>query len=134
MSTLKCKIINKVLLIVKINNMCYSVFMADINNKAVFIRARSDEHKEERMTQIKEATAELFVNEKKTGETKIEKFHYTTGAGAPTSLKINKHTSVYDVDYTSPFEYNGIIEKVVIDVADSSVDVKEELEKALHVD
>ena len=40
--------------------MCYSVFMADINNKAVFIRARSDEHKEERMTQIKEATAELF--------------------------------------------------------------------------
>ena len=45
-----------------------------------------------------------------------------------------KHTSVYDVDYTSPFEYNGIIEKVVIDVADSSVDVKEELEKALHVD
>ena len=86
------------------------------------------------VTGKEKATAELFVNEKKTGETKIEKFHYTTGAGAPTSLKINKHTSVYDVDYTSPFEYNGIIEKVVIDVADSSVDVKEELEKALHVD
>ncbi len=28
---------------------------------AEYIRARSDEHKEERMTQIKEATAELFV-------------------------------------------------------------------------
>ena len=29
---------------------------------AEYIRARSDEHKEERMTQIKEATAELFEN------------------------------------------------------------------------
>ena len=27
-----------------------------------FIRARSDEHKEERLSQIKEATAELFEN------------------------------------------------------------------------
>ncbi len=34
--------------------------MADFNSKAVFIRARSDEHKEERLSQIKEATAELF--------------------------------------------------------------------------
>ena len=32
-------------------------------NKSDFIRARSDEHKEERMTQIKEATASLFENE-----------------------------------------------------------------------
>lgn len=36
--------------------------MADLNSKADFIRARSDEHKEERMTQIKKATAELFEN------------------------------------------------------------------------
>ena len=35
--------------------------MADLNSKAVFIRARSDEHKEERLSQIKEATAELFA-------------------------------------------------------------------------
>lgn len=34
--------------------------MANSNGKAVFIRARSDEHKEERMAQIKEATAALF--------------------------------------------------------------------------
>ena len=32
-------------------------------NKSDFIRARSDEHKEERMTQSKEATASLFENE-----------------------------------------------------------------------
>lgn len=80
------------------------------------------------------ATVELLVNGKKTAETKVERFHYTTGAGAPTSLKINKHTSVYDMDYSSPFEYNGILEQVVIDVAASAVDAKDELEKALHVD
>ena len=34
--------------------MCYSVVMAD------YIRARSDEHKEERLSQIKGATAALF--------------------------------------------------------------------------
>lgn len=34
--------------------------MAESNGKADFIRARSDEHKEERLSQIKEATAELF--------------------------------------------------------------------------
>ena len=34
--------------------------MAELNSKAVFIRARSDEHKEERLSQIKGATAELF--------------------------------------------------------------------------
>ena len=43
-------------LIAKPLNMCYSIPMSD------YIRARSDEHKEERMTQIKEATAELFEN------------------------------------------------------------------------
>ena len=47
----KCK---KKLLIAKILSACYSVFMAD------YIRARSNEHKEERLSQIKEATAELF--------------------------------------------------------------------------
>ena len=34
--------------------------MEDLNGKAVFIRARSEEHKEERLSQIKVATAELF--------------------------------------------------------------------------
>ena len=34
--------------------------MAESNGKADFIRARSDEHKEERLSKIKEATAELF--------------------------------------------------------------------------
>ena len=56
MSILKYKINNILLLIAKTWNMCYSISMAD------YIRARSDQHKEERMTQIKEATAELFEN------------------------------------------------------------------------
>lgn len=42
------------MLIVEILFLCYHFCMAD------YIRARSDEHKEERLSQIKEATAELF--------------------------------------------------------------------------
>ena len=56
MSTLILKINDIVSLIAKSKKLCYSILMAD------YIRARSDEHKEERMTQIKEATAELFEN------------------------------------------------------------------------
>ena len=54
LSTLKCIISDKKLLIAKILLLCYSLDMAD------YIRARSDEHKEERLSQIKEATAMLF--------------------------------------------------------------------------
>ena len=54
LSILKCGFSDKKLLIVKILFLCYHLFMAD------YIRARSDEHKEERLSQIKEATAELF--------------------------------------------------------------------------
>ena len=54
LSTLKCDISDKKLLIEKNLLLCYSLTMAD------YIRARSDEHKEERLSQIKEATAELF--------------------------------------------------------------------------
>ncbi len=56
MSTLILKINNNMSLIAKCRNLCYSINMAE------YIRARSDEHKEERMTQIKEATAKLFEN------------------------------------------------------------------------
>ena len=62
LSTLKCIFSDKKLLIAKILLLCYSLGMAELNSKAVFIRARSDEHKEERLSQIKEATAELFAN------------------------------------------------------------------------
>lgn len=34
--------------------------MEDLKGKAVFIRTRSEEHKEERLSKIKVATAELF--------------------------------------------------------------------------
>lgn len=62
LSILKWIFSDKKLLIAKILLLCYSLDMADLNSKAVFIRARSDEHKEERLSQIKEATAELFAN------------------------------------------------------------------------
>ncbi len=37
--------------------------MEDLKGKAVFIRARSEEHKEERLAQIKGATAELLESD-----------------------------------------------------------------------
>ena len=54
LSTLKCDFSDKKLLIAKNCLLCYSLGMAE------YIRARSDEHKEERLSQIKEATASLF--------------------------------------------------------------------------
>ena len=62
LSTLKIGFSDKKLLIAKVLLLCYSLDMADLNSKAVFIRARSGEHKEERLSQIKEATAELFAS------------------------------------------------------------------------
>ncbi len=62
LSTLKIDFSDKKLLIAKVLLLCYSLDMAELNSKAVFIRARSGEHKEERLSQIKEATAELFAS------------------------------------------------------------------------
>ena len=56
LSILKYDFSDKKLLIAKILLLCYSLGMAE------YIRARSDEHKEERLSQIKEATAELFAS------------------------------------------------------------------------
>ena len=56
LSILKSYFSDKKLLIAQIPPLCYSAFMPN------YIRARSDEHKEERLSQIKEATAELFQN------------------------------------------------------------------------
>ena len=54
LSILNSDFSDKKSLIAKIFSLCYSVCMAD------YIRARSDEHKEERLSQIKGATEELF--------------------------------------------------------------------------
>ncbi|MBP3486907.1 MAG: arylsulfatase [Roseburia sp.] len=81
-----------------------------------------------------QAEAGLYVNDKKVGATKVEQFFYTVGAGTLTSLKQNKFTSVYDNDYASPFEYKGEVKEVIIDVAATTVDAEEDLNKALHVE
>lgn len=77
------------------------------------------------------ADVELFINNKKAGETKITRFFYTTGAGAPVSLKINKHTSVYDKDYAAPFEYTGVIKQIVVDAEAAFAYVEEEVARDL---
>lgn len=77
------------------------------------------------------AHVELFINGEKTGEVLIKQLFYTTGNGVPTSLRVNKFSSVYDKDYASPFEYDGWIEDIIIDVAGGSLDLMVELEKTL---
>ena len=56
LSILNSDFSDKKSLIAKFFSLCYSLCMAD------YIRARSDEQKEERLSQIKEATEELFKN------------------------------------------------------------------------
>ena len=41
---------------------------------------------------------------------------------------------MYDKDYAAPFEYTGMIDLAVIDVAERKVDERKEIEKELHVD
>lgn len=67
-----------------------------------------------------EAKTELFINGEKAGEVEIRKFIYTVRMTM--SLKTNKYTSVNDVDYAAPFEYNGVIKeiKVLIRAYDTS--------------
>lgn len=79
-----------------------------------------------------EAEAELFINGKSQAKTQINQLHYTTAM--TTSLKINKFTSVNDDDYTAPFEYDGIIDKIKLRADAVHASRKTELEKALHVD
>lgn len=86
------------------------------------------------VTDVEKADVKIYVNGEIAGETKIEKFFYTTSAGAPVSLKVNKHTSVYDKDYAVPFEYHGIIDKVVIEADPVKAYAEEELERDLRHD
>ncbi|MBR1391895.1 MAG: arylsulfatase [Lachnospiraceae bacterium] len=83
------------------------------------------------VTGKEQATAELFVNGNSVGLTEISKFFYTTGAGAPTSLKVNKHISVYDEAYAAPFTYDGEIKKVIFDFPATTVQAEEEIAKDL---
>lgn len=78
------------------------------------------------------ATVVLYINGEKTGETHIEGFNYMTMGG--TSFRINRHTSVNDADYASPFEYNGEIEAIVIDADAIEISRQEETQKDLHAD
>jgi arylsulfatase len=86
------------------------------------------------VTGHKKAVATLYINDKKVGDAHIEDFFYTVGAGSLVSLKWNKFTSVYDADYASPFEYNGTIDRIVMDLPASELDAEEDLNKALHVE
>lgn len=79
------------------------------------------------------ADVNIYINSEKVGETHVGLFHYTVGA-SETSLKVNKHTAVYDRDYVSPFEYKGMIDQITIDVAETEASYREEIEKGLSRD
>lgn len=86
------------------------------------------------VTGDEKADVKLLVNQNQVAETSIYKFYYTTGAGSEAAIRKNPHTSVYDKDYAAPFEYKGIIERVVIDVPETDASATEILEKDLFHD
>jgi arylsulfatase len=78
------------------------------------------------------ADATIYIDNQKVGETHINLFHYTTNSVL--SLKTNKYTSVYDKDYSAPFEYNGDIKEVVFNIEGAIIDEEEKIRKGMHVE
>ena len=78
------------------------------------------------------AKVELYLNDSITGETLINDINYLTMG--VTSFRVDKYTSVNEADYHAPFEYEGEIEEIDIDVEASKTTVKDQIEKDLHVD
>lgn len=74
----------------------------------------------------------LFVNGSKVAETRVTRFIYTMSE--VTSLKVNRHISVYDRDYAAPFEYPEVIDRVVFDIAAVDIAPEEEIKKVMHVE
>lgn len=86
------------------------------------------------VTGEEKAIAEIYINEKKTGETKVEGFPYSRGPGGVTSLKANPFTSVYDKDYAAPFEYTGEIQQIDIHLDAAGLSVEKALNRAFVED
>lgn len=78
------------------------------------------------------AEVALFVNGKQVAETTVTRFIYT--ASEVTSLKVNRHISVYDQDYAAPFEYPEAIDRVVFDIAAVGIVPEKEIQKIMHVE
>ena len=76
------------------------------------------------------AVAVLYIDGEKTGEVEIGSFPYSRGPGGVTSLKANPYTSVNEEDYTSPFEYTGIIDKINIYLPATDLNVDKAVKKA----
>ena len=74
----------------------------------------------------------LFINGKETGNTKIERFIYTSSEII--TLKANKHISVYDEDYAAPFMYPAEIDRIVFETAAVDMNHEEEIKKVMHVE
>lgn len=49
-------------------------------------------------------------------------------------MKTNKYSAVYDKDYETPFNYNGIVDMIDILIDAVNVKVEEELKKAANID
>lgn len=82
------------------------------------------------VTGDEKAVAQLYIDGEKTGEVKIESFPYSKGPGGVTSLKMNPYTSVNEADYSAPFEYTGIIDKIKIYLAPTNIDAEKAIKKS----
>ena len=86
------------------------------------------------VTGEEKAIAEIFINEQKTGGTKVDGFPYSRGPGGVTCLKANPFTSVYDKDYAAPFEYTGEIKQIDIHLDAAGLLVEKALKQAFVED
>lgn len=77
-------------------------------------------------------TLSLFINDSMVKEIEIPRL--TWAQSFVTSLRTNKYTSVYDKDYEVPFEYDGIIKEIVIDVKPTHIDIEDEKKLGAAID
>ena len=79
---------------------------------------------------VLEGSGVLYIDGEQTGEVEIGSFPYSRGPGGVTSLKANPYTSVNEEDYTSPFEYTGITDKINIYLPATDLNIDKAVKKA----
>jgi arylsulfatase len=84
------------------------------------------------LPEFNHGTLGLFINDKQVK--KIEIPTLTWAQSYMTSLRTNKFTSVYDKDYEAPFEYDGEIKEIVIDVKPTHMDMETENKIGASID
>ena len=80
----------------------------------------------------KSGYAVIYINGQETGRTDVPELLWSTSY--PMGIKTNKYSSVYDKDYETPFNYDGIVNEIDIRVDAVNINMEEELKRAANID